>query len=196
MLDGMSITWAGLFGEDLWFLIYIMNNGIWNFHANFFAYIFGSIQFDLWRFLVNISQDLWSAVMWLMQLVRGTLKKSILQTTLEGNEFSVNFPNTFNVSISYASCLVFQFWLIIPCVMPVISLIFRGSRTKVHYRELHCDSHDLDWPSRPMVQLSGCAIYGWVVIYFKIPQNVQYVYFRFVSLKTYNLKIYTCKCEI
>ena len=36
----------------------------------------------------------------------------------------------------------------------------------------------------------GLEIHGWVVIYFKIPQNVQYVYFRFLSHI-----IYTCKCE-
>ena len=118
-------------------------DGSETFTATFFAYIFGSIQFDLWRFCVNMSKDLWSAVMWFMQLVRSAQEG---QTTLEGKEFSI-ILKTFQISISLR--FIFGFAMLahhplVFCVMPVMSLIFRGSRTKVHYRELHCDSHDLD----------------------------------------------------
>ena len=193
----LSITWAGFFGWR--FVIsdsyYEHWDGSETFTATFFAYIFGSIQFDLWRFCVNMSKDLWSAVMWFMQLVRSAQEG---QTTLEGKEFSLNFPKTFQISIS----LRFIFWFcnfgknhpLVFCVMPVMSLIFRGSRTKVHYRELHCDSHDLDWPSRPMVRWVESGSWdSWLGC--DILQNpAECAVCIFQICITYNLYS-TCKCE-
>ena len=82
-------------------------DGSETFTATFFAYIFGnSISGD---FVVNMSEDLWSAVMWFMQLVRSAQEG---QTTLEGKEFSLNFPkNLPNMKkITALHFFVLQFW--------------------------------------------------------------------------------------
>ena len=149
--------WASLeldfLGEDLWFLIHIMNIGM---DLKLSRQLFLRISLDPFN---SISGDfVWTCPRTCGQRWCGLCNLSAAhrrgKRRWKEKFFSI-ILKTFQISISLR--FIFGFAMLahhplVFCVMPVMSLIFRGSRTKVHYRELHCDSHDLDWPSRPMVR--------------------------------------------
>lgn len=159
--------WASLeldfLGEDLWFLIHIMNIGMdLKLSRQLFLRISLAIRSleILWWTCPRTCGQRWCGLCNLSAAHRRGKRR------WKERNFPWISPKTFQIwkkslRFIFLFCNFGKDHPLVFCVMPVMSLIFRGSRTKVHYRELHCDSHDLDWPSRPMVRWVESGSWDW-----------------------------------